>query len=675
MSVRPWTGTHRFAIVPVFNRQVDGAPPADWEYQIRKRMFYDPDPKTGLDRSFQHYLQALSYGRAFIEGDVFPPVWADDATVNIPAMESLPPGHGYKDMIAILPHSFGNHRGGWAFMDVSEVNGITSWARIAMFDDRDMTKLQPLGVWAMEILHVRTRLMDLYNAQPPLGAYDVMSSASASVHASAHSKELMGWLPMGRIVRGDGPRKANLHAIGLMQPPPPDRVTAVRIPSRVTANHFMVEARAVVDQYEMRNAPGDGLPTSPGTTTEKEGVIVYEVRTDVDVMLRSGLALGPGEQYNNADEGITVVVEQAIPGGFAVSIQATPAPVVNRSAEYGSPSAASAPAPCVIRALGSEVIAYCATNGHLYELWRDAYNTGTTDLTANANAPKAKGQPVAYYHSGASQEILLYRATNDEIHSLYWSTGAVGHDNLSGTAGAPKAAGNPVGYYTAATDTHHVVYRQSNGHLRVMWWVGLGTVGSDDATGLANAPAAAGDPSAYVDTTTGTNVIVYRGTDGNIRSLYWVGAGALGHDDLSGFAGTPKAAGDPFAYYSSHNDAHQIVYRAANGHIYELYWAGQNVATGWDITPPGAPAAASDPVAYYESTTNTKHVIYRSANGDINEIWWVPGGGTPAHTNLTAYAGAPPAVDKPCGWVVDGSAMQHVAYRGTDGAIYEIRWG
>ena len=68
-------------------------------------------------------------------------------------------------------------------------------------------------------------------------------------------------------------------------------------------------------------------------------------------------------------------------------------------------------------------------------------------------------------------------------------------------------------------------------------------------------------------------------------------------------------------------------------------------------------------------------VLYRSANGDITEIWWVPGGGTPAHTNLTAYVGAPPTADKPCGWVVEGSAMQHVAYRGTDGAIYEVRCG
>jgi hypothetical protein len=103
MSIKPWVGARRLAIVPVLNRQIDREPPPDWEYQVRCRAFYDPDPVTGLDHSFQHYLQALSYGKAFIEGQVFPGVWADDAEVNIPAMRSLPAGHGYTAMLAVLP--------------------------------------------------------------------------------------------------------------------------------------------------------------------------------------------------------------------------------------------------------------------------------------------------------------------------------------------------------------------------------------------------------------------------------------------------------------------------------------------------------------------------------------------------------------------------------------------
>jgi hypothetical protein len=51
--VVPWVGIGRIAIVPVSNRQVDAAPPPDWEYQVRSRMFYDQDPATGL--GFQNW--------------------------------------------------------------------------------------------------------------------------------------------------------------------------------------------------------------------------------------------------------------------------------------------------------------------------------------------------------------------------------------------------------------------------------------------------------------------------------------------------------------------------------------------------------------------------------------------------------------------------------------------
>jgi hypothetical protein len=53
--VVPWVGIGRIAIVAVSNRQVDAAPPPDLEYQVRSRMFYDQDPATGLDRSFQNW--------------------------------------------------------------------------------------------------------------------------------------------------------------------------------------------------------------------------------------------------------------------------------------------------------------------------------------------------------------------------------------------------------------------------------------------------------------------------------------------------------------------------------------------------------------------------------------------------------------------------------------------
>ena len=320
-------------------------------------------------------------------------------------------------------------------------------------------------------------------------------------------------------------------------------------------------------------------------------------------------------------------------------------------------------------------IGYRDTAGSLHELWRDAQGaTGTTNLTQNAGAPAATGSPYGYVNTNRSQTILLFRDSAGTVRSLYWTTGAVGSDNLSGTAGAPAAAGDPVGYYHAALDTHHVIYRLPSGHFQELWWTGDDTVqGGGDLTASAAAPVSAGSPSAFVDGS-GVHLVVYRSGDGAVRDLYWT-TGAVVGEDLSGTAGTPGAAGDPVAYYTAHDDTHQVAYIGQDGHLWELYWPGVTTVVGWNLSlPSGAPAGTGTPAAYYSAGTNTKHVFYRSGDGQLHEIWWVPGGGTPAHVNLTTAYGLPAAADDPAAFTVEGPNTQHVVFRGTDGHIYEVLW-
>ena len=168
--------------------------------------------------------------------------------------------------------------------------------------------------------------------------------------------------------------------------------------------------------------------------------------------------------------------------------------------------------------------------------------------------------------------------------------------------------------------------------------------------------------------------MVYRSPDRRIRSLYW-STGPIGRDDLSGVARTPAASGDPTAYYTPHDDAHQVVYRSVDGHIWELYWNGVSPVAGWNLTAQsGAPQPVGGLAAYYSAGTNTKHVIYRSVDGRLHEIWWTPGGGVPAHVDITAAYGAPLAADQPAAFTVEGPNTQHVTYRGTDNHIYEVIW-
>jgi hypothetical protein len=309
----------------------------------------------------------------------------------------------------------------------------------------------------------------------------------------------------------------------------------------------------------------------------------------------------------------------------------------------------------------------------LYELARNTQEALT--LSGNAAHPRAIGNPFAYVDTLRNIQIVLYRGSGGVVHSFYHGVGqGPGHDNLSGTAGAPAASGDPVGYYIPAFDAHHVIYRTGDGHLHELNWTGQAPVQyGGNLTWTISAPRAAGEPSAFVNGSN-TNIVVYRGVNQRIMSVYW-SDGPSGLDDLSGFAGTAAAVGDPFAYYTPHDNVQQIVYLGADGHIWELYWQGDAPVTGWDLSAlAGGPRPVGTPAAYYDPGTHTKHVIYRSANRRLNELWWAPGGGTPQHVDITAAYSAPAAADRPIAYATQNPTTQHVVYRATDNRIYEVVW-
>jgi hypothetical protein len=352
---------------------------------------------------------------------------------------------------------------------------------------------------------------------------------------------------------------------------------------------------------------------------------------------------------------------------------------LQRSLRHHAPEGAGAPTGIVFPALAVNNVVYRDEEGRLHELWQKGSESGTSNLTELAdNAIRADGDPTSYLDTTDGLEVALYRGTDGHVHSLYWSTGRVGRDALSATAGAPKVAahGKPAGF--VQTDgTNVVVYRAADQHLHSLWWTGTNAPGTED---LSNGqPLAAGDPTPFVNTRTGRNLVAYRGTDGHVYLLYWTGIEAVRLDDLSGVAGASRAAGDLAAYYIARDDAHQVIYRGENGHLHELWWIGDIRVSHTDLTTaaPGAPPARSDPAAYYNAGTNTKHVIYRSADGHLNDIWWVPGG-VLTHIDLTVEALAPPAADRPfdtpAAFCVEGPNTQHAVYRGADRQVHEIRW-
>ncbi len=208
------------------------------------------------------------------------------------------------------------------------------WARFGMRDY--------VGVWAMELTHLFTGIWDLYTNDPvnDLRSFDNMDLAYGT-HPTAYTKVELGWLDPSAIVLNDEAAASfELHSIGLVQPPPPGRVTAVQIAT--SGNPLFVEARLRVDQYDGGkgcdpwSTPGCDPWNSPGINSE--GVIVYELAgvqnpnpppglIDPLIRLRTRTALTPGQTFTSeADVRVTVAAE--LTGGFRVDIVNPTAPTV-----------------------------------------------------------------------------------------------------------------------------------------------------------------------------------------------------------------------------------------------------------------------------------------------------------------------------------------------------------
>lgn len=329
-----WTGSRKVAVIPAIPIGIPGTP-ADFQAQVERRIFYDPDPVTGVDRSLRKYIFSVSYGRAILDADVFAPVnvtWAHSGPNPDPSVgadvhtsmanaiaASQPAVANYSYVMVVFPalfHDIGSH----AFY------GGNVQATSYVFLDN------PLGVWAMELLHMVTEFGDLYiNPDHPLparpltpGNLDEMDTAGA-MHPSTFTKLRMGWLD-AESVKVVNPQQGSsehvLHPLALLQPAPPGRVTALRIPFSGRANHYLlVEAREWLDEYD-RNTPGlaEGIPL--------EGPAIYDVDESISPPLwLKAQGLKVGSSYEDDDQRFKIhVVERIAGGGFRLSVQVLPEP-------------------------------------------------------------------------------------------------------------------------------------------------------------------------------------------------------------------------------------------------------------------------------------------------------------------------------------------------------------
>ena len=216
---------------------------------------------------------------------------------------------------------------------------------------------------------------------------------------------------------------------------------------------------------------------------------------------------------------------------------------------------------------------------------------------------------------------------------------------------APEARGAPAAMNLPALGVNDVIYRDPQGHLHELWKGAGNDHGTGDATALAvgGAPPAAGDgdPSFYFEAAGGNLLTLYRASDGSIHCLYW-STGAVGHDDLTGSAGAPKAEGNPRGFYEA-NGVNNVIYRTGDdGHLHDLWWSGADRARHEDLTKSAsAPPAAGDPSPYMDTRRGIHMVVFRGTDRHVRDLHWTDA--APTHEDLSDVAQAPtlPATRSP----------------------------
>jgi hypothetical protein len=333
----PWIGRRRVAFVPLFRSHAappDQVPP-DWGNAILRRVLYDPRPEAnGADRSLRAWVRAASSGRADLDPVVLKMQTIDKQAVAPNELDGTLGGQlrdqGMHAAVLVMLGGRG-----------AAVN-LGFWTRVVMAESN--------GVWLMEMIHGLTGFKDLYHfdndvdpEQRAIGTFDEMSAVSQT-HPTAFTKNELGWLDGSAIVRHPGgPANYDLQHISLAQPPAAGRASAVRVGSGFP--YVMVEARKKTDQFE---AGMPSLQDKQENGIASEGVIAYRVQTrNPTIQDREGhkkplflmtlTALQAG-QSAALDNGVTLTVAGAIPGGFAIQIK-NPKTTVPDVLEYSGTNA------------------------------------------------------------------------------------------------------------------------------------------------------------------------------------------------------------------------------------------------------------------------------------------------------------------------------------------------
>jgi Fungal fucose-specific lectin len=271
------------------------------------------------------------------------------------------------------------------------------------------------------------------------------------------------------------------------------------------------------------------------------------------------------------------------------------------SALSGAPDAAGDPFGYVAFFDHVPRVVYRGTDGHIHEISLPVGSGWVHgDLTTIAGADLAAGDVTAYVTDVDSTVRVVYWTTNGDIGEISLVPGhSWTYGKLTQQVGAPAAVGDPMGYVNSFDETARVLYRTAAAHIQELSLPPGGQWATGDLTAMSGATPAAGDPFGYSTVFDQTSRVLYRGTDDHVHEISLPPGRTWVTGDLTAQTGAPAASGEPRAYVSPLDHTARVVYRNAAGHVCEISLPAGRTWSFGDLTQlSGGGAEVSDPHAY-----------------------------------------------------------------------------
>ena len=233
-------------------------------------------------------------------------------------------------------------------------------------------------------------------------------------------------------------------------------------------------------------------------------------------------------------------------------------------------------------------------------------------------------------------------------------------------------------------DMRHIAYLDADGHV---WDLhvrpGQPSWSAEDVTASAGALPAAGEfPSAltsWVSPSDDTQHIAYLDADGHVWDLYVrPGQPSWSAEDVTASAGALPAVEGSWltSWVSPSDDTQHIAYLDADGHVQDLYVRpGQPAWSAEDVTASAGalPAIGVVLTSWVSPSDDTQHIAYLDANIHVQDLYLRPGQPAWSAEDVTASAGASLAgSDWLTGWISPTDDTPHIAYRDADLHVQDL---